>query len=450
MKRLLIVHYHFLPVHNVAVSKLLGYMRLLPTQGWDVSVLTRAWNSLDESDPSWGLSWEPDLEGSSGCAIHRARSRPVRRQPQPSSTAAIAQSTGNARASGRFGAFVQKATAKATRLRQMAWGDYPDEFVGWVRPAVAEGLRLAHERPIDVIVSYCPPETNHVVGRRLARLLGVPWVPFFGDLYGFLESPLPRRSFEGWAKRAWHEWCLAPAAATLAVSPAMVEYLARAYGIPSHLIHAGFDPEALEDRSARDPGADDRFILSHIGSLYPGDQRPEIFFDGLDRLLVGNPEIEGRLEVRFVGSKCEDRLRVLLQGRPSERVCSVRPKVDSRTALSLVRSSDALLAFTCTAYRDRFGTLSYPTKVFEAFGAQRPVLAVPSDGDWVDELLRETGGGTSARDADEVAETLLEWFRVWNREGHVPYAGRPERLVEFTRGRQVERLAAILDSVIRH
>jgi hypothetical protein len=40
-------------------------------------------------------------------------------------------------------------------------------------------------------MSYCPPETNHVVGQRVARALDVPWVPFFGDMWGFFLARLP-------------------------------------------------------------------------------------------------------------------------------------------------------------------------------------------------------------------------------------------------------------------
>jgi hypothetical protein len=150
-----------------------------------------------------------------------------------------------------------------------------------------------------------------------------------------------------------------------------------------------------------------------------------------------------------VGSKCEDRLRALLVGRPGARVCTIEPKVDSVTAVSLVRASHGLLAFTCTADRDGHGTMSYPTKVFEAFGARRPILAVPADGDWVDELLARTDGGTSARDADEVAAVLWEWFSSWTRDGTVPYRGRPAEIAAFSRRRQVERLSGLLDAVCR-
>jgi glycosyltransferase involved in cell wall biosynthesis len=447
MKHVLIIHYHFLPVHNVAVKQLVGYAKHLPALGWQALVLTRDWRGVHEADPSWGLSWEPHLEAESRCRIHRVATDPVVRMGAPARAGLWTSPIGQPAERRGLRSHAEKLVAKAARMGDMIFGDYPDEFVGWVRPAVAAGERLARGNRIDLIMSYCPPETNHIVARRLARRLGVPWVPFFGDMYGFLESPLPALSVEGWAKRAWHRWCIAPAAACAAVSPAMVDYLSRTYGKPSHLFHTGFDPEEFEGPDAHTGAASERMIISHVGSVYPDDQRPEILLDGLDRLLMRNPEIGERLEVRFVGSKCDDCLHAMLERRDASRVCTIQPKVDSKTAVSLVRSSDGLLAFTCTAHRDRYGTLSYPTKIFEAFGARRPVLAVPADDDWVDALLARTGGGTSARDANEVAGTLLDWFRSWNRDGRVPYHGRAVELAEFTQQRQAERLAALFDFV---
>jgi hypothetical protein len=266
-------------------------------------------------------------------------------------------------------------------------------------------------------------------------------------MYGFLDPPLPARSLEGWAKRAWHRWCLAPAAASAAVSPAMVGYLARAYRKPSHLILVGYDAEEFGASPATEPRG--RMRISHVGSLYPGDQRPEIFFDGLDRFLAECPEALGPLEVCFVGSKCDEVLRAMLAGRPAERVCRVRPKVGPAAALEIVRESDALLAFTCTAHRDRFGTLSYPTKIFEAFGAKRPVLVMPPDRDWVDALLERTRGGRGASDARQVGAVLRDWFTAWQRDGRLRYDACPDALAELTCQRQTERLATVFSSISR-
>jgi hypothetical protein len=226
----------------------------------------------------------------------------------------------------------------------------------------------------------------------------------------------------------------------------MVDYLGANYGKRVELVLTGFDPDVpVPDCTAAPPR--DRLVLSHIGSVYPGDQRPEILFDGMDRFLSEHPEVVSRLEVRFVGSKCDAQLGAMLDGRPAARVCVVRPVVSAATAGTLLRESHATIALTCTAHRDRYGTLSYPTKIFEAFAAAKPILAVPSDGDFVDALLTRTGGGVTARDAAEVAGRLGEWFHAWRRTGEVPYHGRPAELAEFTLDRQVERLAGLLDGV---
>ena len=428
VRRVLIVHYHFLPVHNVAVKRLVGYARRLPAFGWQPVVLTRDWQGLDDADPSWGLSWEPEIERSVAFPIHRVSAPPPRRG-------------GVARHGHPW------PLRKAVSLAQLTFGAYPDEFVGWVGPAVRAARDLARHTGFDAVVTYCPPESNHIVGQRIARTLDVPWVPFFGDLWGFL---LPRRRTAApgeLIRRLYHRWWLIPAAACAAVSPYMADYLTRTYRKPAGVVLTGFDPQEFAAAAPRPAGERGRFIVSHIGSLYPGDQKPEIFFDGLDRLLHADPEVASHLQVRFVGSKCEAALRALVEGRPAARVCRIQPKVPSPAAVALVSDSDALLVFNCSAHRARHGTMSYPTKIFEGFGARRPILAIPPDGDWVDELLARTRAGTSARDGGEVAAVLGGWFSAWRRQGAVPYHGRPDELQAFTLDRQAGRLAALLDEV---
>lgn len=444
MRHVLLIHYHFLPVHNVGVQRLVGYARHLPAFGWRTSVLTREWHGIEEADPLWGLGWEPDLERGLDCEIHRVPAPAPARRLDPSWDASPPRGAGPRLALERAR---RKLIAKSRRLARVVFGDYPDDLVNWAPPALAAGLALYRRDPFDAISSYCPPETNHLVASQLARRLGVPWVPFFGDLYGFLDAPLPAYSLEGALRRAWHRRCLAPAAACAAVSPYVARYLARTYGKRTEVVLTGFDPDPPSAPAGEAEHGPNCFIVSHVGSIYPEDQRPEILFDGIDRLLARHPEIEPCLRVRLVGSKCDDYLRAMVDGRPAARVCTIQPRVPSPVAAAMVRASHVLLAFTCTMHRDRHGTLSYPTKIFEAFGAQRPVLAIPPDGDWVDELLARTGGGTGARDADQVARQLWEWFGHWQRDGRVPYQGKASEIACFSRHAQVARLARLFDSV---
>lgn len=426
MPRVLIVHYHFLPVHNVAVKRLAGYARHLPAFGWEPVVMTRDWRGLDDVDSSWGLSWEPELEARAQLEIHRVPHAPVRRVTRPR-------------------ADDWTPVRKMRSLFEMVTGRYPDAFLDWAGPCVDAATRLAATAPYDAILTYCPPETNHVIGSRLARRLGIPWIPFFGDLYGFFLAPLPERSPGAAIRRRVHHRWMAPAAGCIAVTPYMVDYLAQTYGKPAALVLTGFEPDDFPG-GWMPPAAGERFILSHVGSLYPGDQRPELLLDGLDALLERRPDLAGRLEVRLVGSKCDDYLRARLAARPCGRFTQVRPKVSSPAAIALVRESHALLAFNCTSHRARHGTMSYPTKIFEALGAGRPILAIPPDGDWVDSLLRRTNGGTAAADPQAIAGVLETWMQSWRDTGRV--ACDPDRaaIEELSTPRQTAHLAAFLDA----
>ena len=245
MRHVLIIHCHYLPVHNVGVKRLASYAARLPWYGWRPVVLTRAWNGVDEVAPSWGLTWEPELARAAEYPIYRTHAPDRTRRSRPMRVAA-------AKADPQPWLRYQagKAARKAERMHRLLVGEYPDEFREWVGPAFAEGVRVAAQHRLDAILSYCPPETNHLVAGRLARRLGIPWVPFFADLYGFLDPPLPPHSMEGVLRKAWHRRCLAPAAACAAVSPAMVEYLATTYGKRVELVLTGFDPDASPSGSA--------------------------------------------------------------------------------------------------------------------------------------------------------------------------------------------------------
>jgi hypothetical protein len=308
---------------------------------------------------------------------------------------------------------------------------------------------LAEARAFAAVVSCCPPESNHVVAGRIARHLRLPWIAMFGDLYGFFLAPLPAFSASAAVSRFFHRRWLAPATAVTGVSPYMVDYLARTYGKHGELVLVGFDPDEFTTAPPAADGPRDRLLISHVGSLYPGNQRPEIFLDGLDQLLRERREAEQHVEVRFVGTKCDEALRRLVRGRPSERVISIVPKVSSTDAVAIVRESDALLVFNCSAFRDRHGTLSYPSKIFEAFGARRPVLSIPSDGDWVDELLARTNGGTGADSGAAVARAVGAWLDAWLQTGSLAPCGDQAAIGEFTHARQAQRLAALLDDATR-
>ena len=442
MRTLLVVSYHFLPVTNVGVKQFVKYCKYLPEFGWTPAVLTNDWsNGPAPRDAGWGLSVEPSMwdempsETPTRAVPHRERSNALMR---------MHATLGRASAGRGLRAAAATIGRRALSLGWPLFGEYPDAFVGWVPDAIDGGIRLARDVGAHAILSQCPPSTNHLVASGIARSTGIPWIPYFGDLVAFSEvfrrGDERRFSPEGVAARLRRHW-LAPARGAFAVAPRMVRELTTSYGLEGDVVVVGFDPVDFEHVEP----SRDKLRLAHVGSLYLGDQRPDLFMDAVDALLERRPEVREKLEIRFTGSKCETELREMAANRPSRTVYRIETKVSAVEAVRIQQQSNGLLLFDLTSDHGALGTLSYPSKIFEYLGAHRPILSFPGDGDWVEHILRTTGGGVVAHDVDTCSRVLESWYDEWSAEGDIRWHGRAETLEPFTHREQARIIAAALD-----
>ena len=75
----------------------------------------------------------------------------------------------------------------------------PDEKWVWIRAAARAAQRLAAERRFDVLVSFAQPFSDHLVGLRVRRATGLPWVAHFSDPW--TDSPYLRGA--RWQQSLW-------------------------------------------------------------------------------------------------------------------------------------------------------------------------------------------------------------------------------------------------------
>lgn len=447
MRKVLIVSHHFLPVHNVGVKQFLGYCKYLPDFGWQPVVLTHDWREPIPKDQSWwGLSFEPDLLGEAERRIKICRTT-ADLNPTPFM---------------RGHAFLARRTEPSIPiLKRWAWtlprkvfslaypflGPFPDGCGRWVQPAVRLGVEVCGSEGIQALLSNCPPETNHRVAYHIAGRTDLPWAPYFGDLYGFF---IDEQDFHGvwWKRRVAYKirkrW-MGRARHALGVSPYMVDYLKRFYRVEGDVVVVGFDEQDFGGRAGK-PGGN-RFLISHIGSVYPGDEKPELLFEAVSRLARKRPEWMADWSIRFVGSKCEAQLRQMAGKLPGGSPYAFLPKVSAAEAIRMQKESSVLLLLNPTHARKTHGTMSYPSKLFEYLAAGKPILAVPGDGDWVEQVLTTTGAGVSASSVEAVEGKLMEWYSAWRAGGQVPYTGNREEILKFSHRSQARRMAAVLDRI---
>ena len=178
--RVLIVSYYYPPAGGGGVQRVLKLCKHLPELGWDVEVLA-------PDDPKW-VAHDPDLEAAvpDGVIVHRARYRGP--SHARSSSERLASATGW-RGIGTRGAVVGRKLL------------LPDAAVLWAPSAARAAVRIVHERKIDLVLTSSPPSSVHIVGNRVTRRTGIPWIADFRD--SWLANP--HRRYERRSVRAKRE-----------------------------------------------------------------------------------------------------------------------------------------------------------------------------------------------------------------------------------------------------
>jgi hypothetical protein len=454
MRSVLIVSYAFPPQYDVSARRAAKLCKYLPAAGWRPVVLTKDWTHhlAPEDRRAFVVTSHPD-------ALDEIADVPVVRtayHTRDNALRRLHQRLGGAYASNNgqrpaTGAATHAAwspytlTRRALSLIAPTFGDFPDAFAGWVDDAVPAGVELAQQESVDAICSLCPPATAHVVAAEISRRTGIPWVPQFDDLFSF-DLTQTRRLAWRWHARWKNRRRLRAATVAGAITPAMLDYLRRTYGLDGDVVMVGFDPD--EARPARHSPRT-RMRLVYTGSVYLDDHRPELLFDAVERVLSARSG-EPCIEVVFAGTRCDDDLRRRLAPfRLASQVCRFIERLSPEESLELQRDADILVLFNYTAISGSTGTLSFPAKTFEYLNARRPILALPRDpGGWGDELLATTGAGATADSAEAAAVLLTQWLDAWRATGLVPYAGNSEVIARYGQPRQAAVLGGLLDRAL--
>ena len=90
---------------------------------------------------------------------------------------------------------------------------------------------------------------------------------------------------------------------------------------------------------------------------------------------------------------------------------------------------------------------TYPGKIFEYFGAERPILASALKGGAINILLSNSGCGVVANESEGIKNILEKWILEFRQTGHVSYLFDPDsKIIKFyTRKEQTGRLVEVFE-----
>lgn len=317
----------------------------------------------------------------------------------------------------------------------------PDARCFTIRTAAKRLKRWVSENGADAIITTGPPHSMHLVGQRLKRATGLPWIADFRDpwvdfpyLYYLPLTRLARKRHAALEKRV-----VEGADRVVVVSPAMQRSFEEKYRRPIELIYNGYDRDDFAALSPHRPAKP--FTLLHCGEM-KGDQSPNALWKAIAELHRSGRIAPDRFCVKLIGRAADSVLNEVRQAGLLPYVQALPPVAHSQLPPMLRQASALLLCINRVPSAKGIIT----GKLFEYLAAERPILAFgPTDGDTA-AIIRELNAGAlyAHDDADATLRTLEVWLDA-EKEGtlHGASEGR-ERFTRQAGAVAVEQLLADL------
>ncbi len=378
MNRLLLIAYYFPPLAGAGVFRPLRLVKHLPRFGWSATVVTVTDRVRLLKDPELARDVPPEAT-----VIRTATLEPR--------TPLIAL--------GKLG--MGKLADRIERLLMV-----PDDQRGWV-PFAARAARAAiAARPHDVVLSTSSPYSCHLVGRRVRRGSGIPWIADFRD--DWTTNPYLRDRYpSAWHRRlnrAWERTVLADCDRVVTVSRPWAELLhGQAPDEPRskfRVIENGFDAE----HHLCDVPPPDRFRVLYTGTFY-GHRTPDTIARAVRSVIESGAIPRDDLAVEIIGhSGGPDAFRDWPPG--SVRVEGHRPYFET---LREIAGAAALLL----SIPEADGPGKHTAKLYHYLASGRPIVALAPEDNVAARLVRETRSGlvVPPDDAAGLAEALVEMYR---------------------------------------
>lgn len=454
MKRLLVIAYYWPPSGGSGVQRWVKFAKYLPAEGWQPVVYTPS----NPSAPATDASLEADIPS----CVEVVR-RPIRE------IGSLFRGSSSSREVNPI-----NAQKKSLRQRLMMWirGNcfIPDPRRSWVGPSVRFLSRYLREHPVDAIVTTGPPHSMHLIGLKLSRKTGLPWVADFRDpwtkIFYFKHLHL-----SPWAARrhqALEQAVLDGATRIVAVSPPVADDFRSMTRTPVVLITNGFDPAdypggrganaqaagAVVQVAAPVGGAlmadcgtglcqgePGTFSLVHTG-LFAADGNPLVLWKVLAAKYFADEAFRKALRIVLIGKTDAQVIDAIREAGLGDALQDLGYRDHSETVVRQQSASVLLLPLRQEPeYRNVL-----PGKLFEYLGARRPVLGIGQSDGAMATILRDVDAGQTFDWTDESG--LSAWLDdAWTRFGSGRLDIANADIDRFSRRSTARQMASLLDSI---
>ncbi len=429
-KRVLIVSYYWPPAGGVAVQRWLKFIKYLRVYGWEPVVFTPENPETFYDDPSLFKDIPDGIE--------------VIKKPIWEPYNIYKLLTGRKGKKLGLGFAQEDKSSIGFLYRLMVWfrGNLliPDPRIFWVRPSVRFLHQYIKRNPIDAFVTTGPPHSMHLIGLKLKRKCGLPWLVDFRDPWTNIDfyHELKLTWFADWYHHRLERKVVNSADAVLVVSQQMKRELESLGSKKVFVITNGYDTGDFQTMESQDIKS---FVICHVGTMNAA-RNPWVLWEALSRLCTENPEFARKLKI-FVAGQVDSSVTDAITSYRLDDNFEYLGVVAHSQALELQRSSQVLLLVVNNTPNAK-GIVT--GKFFEYLAAGRRILAIgPTDGDLA-EIMADTGAGdvVDFNDVDKAMNLLTKYFNLFN-EGKL----NPESkgIEKYSRKELTGQLAKILNEI---
>ncbi|MBN2018283.1 MAG: glycosyltransferase family 4 protein [Candidatus Cloacimonetes bacterium] len=282
-----------------------------------------------------------------------------------------------------------------------------DSKIGWIPFAYREGKKICKTQNIDVIYSTVGPFSSAILGYRLSKKFGIPFVVDYRDL--FVGKP-DESYLTSWHERYAYKWekkILSRASAVIMNTERAKKRICELYPLINDtkfsVLYNGFD---AEDYSQNFATSKNKIIFTYTGGFY-GERSPAFLIKALEELKESRILPENVL-FRFFGN-ISDSIREEFEHSKIKDHIQLTSQVSHKDSIKELLESDFLLLFIAK-YK---GELVIPAKLFEYLAARKPILAIiPSQGEAAHIINRNNAGIVcESDDIEKIKEAVVELVR---------------------------------------
>ena len=285
----------------------------------------------------------------------------------------------------------------------------PDHTIGWYLPAVKRGLSLINKNEVDVIHSRSMMLTSSLVGLKLKKETGIPWISYFSDPW--IDNPyLHLGFFSKYINSKWERSVMEHSDAIIFTSEETRLMVMKKYSKKiqdkCHVIPHCFDPDLINQISTVSTNEKTKFTITFTGNFY-GPRTPVGLFIALKNMLQKNNTLDQYINIQIVGS-LPKKYKTIINKLHLEKIISVIDTVPYIESIKYMKNADVLLLIDAPS---KSPSIFLPVKLIDYMGFQKSILGLtPLEGESATLIRKLNGYVVSPEDIPGIECAILHLY----------------------------------------